>query len=361
MAIRTPDWKEVMTSVQKKRFASSIKVRIKIYDKMRSLISNTMSLNQVVNKLLGRKKPNQIYTQPDAAFLYAVSEGFRQGLPLSEVLKEWSSPGEVMLVRAGEDSGDLQRSFETIKSLLQKTSTMKKTVISEVSYPIFLMILLFIMIIAFADFMLPTLVEMSNPSDWDGKSQTLYSLSTTLSEQWPIIVPFIIGLCFLITYSIPRLRGKLRDRLDMFPPYSIYKTIQSGILLISLGTLMSAGVSFRKSLVSIQENSGPYLSGKVKEIVDNVDSGMDNGKAMNTEFIGSIGADIEDYSSGASIEEALNQLGNTAIDNTVETIKKRAGYVRTFSLFLVGGFIIWMYGSFMSIVNEVTNQASNAL
>jgi len=88
---------------------------------------------------------------------------------------------------------------------------------------------------------------------------------------------------------------------------------------------------------------------------------MDNGKAMNTEFIGSIGADIEDYSSGASIEEALNQLGNTAIDNTVETIKKRAGYVRTFSLFLVGGFIIWMYGSFMSIVNEVTNQASNAL
>jgi type II secretory pathway component PulF len=354
------NWKEVMFNLQRKRFASSIKVRVKMYDKMRSLISNTMSMNQVINKLLGRKKPHQIYTQPDTAFLYAASEGFSQGKALSEILKDWATPGEVMLIKSGEDGGDLQRSFETIKNLLEKTASMKKAVIGELGYPIFLMILLFGMIVGFAKFMLPTLTSMSDPENWDAKSKALYSLSTTFDENWVLIVISIIALSFAIGYSVPRLRGKIRDRLDSFPPYSIYKTIQSGLLLISLGTLMSSGVSFRKSLVSIQENSGPYLSEKVKEIVDNVDSGMDNGKAINTKFIGKIGNDIEDYSSGSSIEEALSQLGNSAINDTVESIKVKAGYVKTFSLFLVGGFIIWMYGSFMAIVNDVTTQASSA-
>lgn len=354
------DWKAIMYATQKKRFSSSVGTRIKIFDKMRSLISNTMSLHQVVNRLLGRKKPHHIYTQPDAAFLYAVSEGLRAGKSLSEVLREWATPGEVMIIKAGEDSGNLQESFETIKTLLEKQAMMKKAVIGELGYPIFLIILLFVMIIGFAKFMLPTLVDMSSPDRWDAKSQALYSLSTTFNENWVTIVISIIVLGFLIGYSIPKLRGPIRNRLDNFPPYSIYKTIQSGLLLISLGTLMSAGVSFRRALVSIQENSGPYLSDRVKEIVDNVDKGMDNGKAINTKFIGEIGNDIEDYASGASIEEALRDLGNSAINNTVESIKKKAGYVKTFALFLVGGFIIWMYGSFMSIVNEVTNQASNA-
>jgi len=354
------NWKEVMFNLQRKRFASSIAVRVKMYDKMRSLISNTMSMNQVINKLLGRKKPHQIYTQPDTAFLYAASEGFSEGKPLSEILKDWATPGEVMLIKSGEDSGNLQQAFETIKNLLEKTASMKKAVIGELGYPVFLILLLFGMIIGFAKFMLPTLTSMSDPVNWDAKSKALYSLSTTFNENWVAIVVSIIVLCSVITYTVPRLRGKLRDRLDSFPPYSIYKTIQSGLLLISLGTLMSSGVSFRKSLVSIQENSGPYLSDKVKEIVDNVDSGMDNGKAINTKFIGRIGDDIEDYSSGSSIEEALSQLGNTAINETVESIKVKAGYVKTFSLFLVGGFIIWMYGSFMAIVNDVTTQASSA-
>lgn len=354
------DWKTLMFNVQRKRFSSNVAMRIKMYDKMRSLISNTMSMNQVINKLLGRKKPNQIYTQPDTAFLFAASQGFSEGKSLSEVLKEWATPGEVLLIKSGEDSGNLQEAFETIKNLLEKTAGMKKAVKSELGYPIFLLILLFGMIIGFAKFMLPTLTSMSSPDTWDGKSQALYSLSTAVDENWISIILFIIVMSFVITYTIPRLRGRVREKLDNFPPYSIYKTIQSGLLLISLGTLMASGVSFRKSLVSIQENSGPYLADKVKEIVDNVDSGMDNGKAINTKFIGKIGNDIEDYSSGSSIEEALGQLGNSAIDDTVESIKVKAGYVKTFTLFLVGGFIIWMYGSFMAIVNDVTSQASGS-
>ena len=92
------DWKILMFNVQRKRFSSNVAMRIKMYDKMRSLISNTMSMNQVINKLLGRKKPNQIYTQPDTAFLFAASQGFSEGKSLSEVLKEWATPGEVLLI-----------------------------------------------------------------------------------------------------------------------------------------------------------------------------------------------------------------------------------------------------------------------
>lgn len=343
------DYKDLLRMRAKRKFNKKPEVRLRVYDKIKSLLSNSMTSNQVINKLLARKKVSELYTKPDAAFLDHVSDSYRKGYSFSEALRGWASPGEIMLIRSGEESGKLNESLEKTIEMLNKMIEMKERVKSEITYPIVLFIALFVIIIGFAKFMLPILTQFGEPEDWDIIAQSLYYFSTWIAEYWIVVVAGIYGLIHLITTIMPKLTGGFRDSLDKIPPFSIYKAIQSGLLLIALGSLMKSGVQFRRALENIKSEATPYLELKIQEIIENIDNGLDNGKAMNTNFIGEIGDDIEDYASGSNIEEAMEKLGDLAIKNTIESIAKQSSIARIISIALVAGFVLWIYGAFVLI------------
>lgn len=343
------DYKDLLRIRAKRKFNKKPEVRLRVYDKIKSLLSNSMTSNQVINKLLARKKVSELYTKPDAAFLDHVSDSYRKGYSFSEALRGWASPGEIMLIRSGEESGKLNESLEKTIEMLNKMIEMKERVKSEITYPIVLFIALFVIIIGFAKFMLPILTQFGDPEDWDIIAQSLYYFSTWIAEYWIFVVAGIYGLIHLISSTMPKLTGGLRDSLDKIPPFSIYKAIQSGLLLIALGSLMKSGVQFRRALENIKSEATPYLEIKIQEIINNIDNGLDNGKAMNTNFVGEIGDDIEDYASGSNIEEAMEKLGDLAIKNTIESIAKQSSIARIISIALVAGFVLWIYGAFVLI------------
>lgn len=341
--------KDILLWRAKRKFSKSPEKRLKVYDKMRSLVSNTMTVNQVINKLLARKKPSDLYMQPDAAFLNNVSEGYRKGYSLADTVRGWGDAGEIMLIRSGEETGKIDLALSRTIGMMEKMIGMKKAVKAEITYPIVLFIMLFVIVIGFAKFMLPILTQFGDPEEWDIIAQALYYFSTWMSDNWIFVVLFVMGFIQLISYSLPRFTGPIRDSLDKIPPYSIYKSIQSGILLISVGSLMQSGIPFRKALENIREEATPYLKLKIEEIIENIDRGMDNGKSINTKFIGKIGDDIEDYASGANIEAAMEKLGDNAINDTLETIKTQSSIARIISIALVAGFVLWIYGAFVLI------------
>lgn len=343
------DYKDLLRRRAKNKFGKNPQLRLRVYDKIKSLLSNSMTSNQVINKLLARKKPSELYTKPDAAFLEHVSMSYRKGYSFSEALRGWATPGEIMLIRSGEESGKLNESLERTIDMLNKMIEMRNRVKSEITYPIVLFIALFVIVIGFAKFMLPILTQFGDPQDWDIIAQSLYYFSTWVADYWILVIIGIYGLIQLISHTMPKLTGPLRNSLDKIPPYSIYKAIQSGLLLIALGSLMKSGVQFRRSLENIRSESTPYLGEKIEEIIGNIDIGLDNGKAMNTNFVGEIGDDIEDYSSGSNIEEAMEKLGDLSIKNTIESIAKQSSIARIISIALVAGFVLWIYGAFVLI------------
>ena len=341
--------KSLLANRAKKKFNNKPELRLKVYDKIKSLLSNSMTSNQVINKLLARKTPRDIYMSPDAAFLNHVSESYRRGSSLADALRGWASPGEIMLIRSGEETGKLDQALVKTIEMLQKMIGMKKEVKAQITYPIMLFVALFAIIIGFAKFMLPILTQFGDPEDWDLVAQSLYYFSTWVASYWIVVLICIFILIKLISKSMPTLTGSFRDSLDKIPPYSIYKAIQSGLLLIAIGSLMKSGVQFRRALENIRSEATPYLELKIKEIITNIDKGMDNGKAINTDFVGDVGDDIEDYASGANIEEAMEKLGDVAIQETLVKITAQSAVARIISIFLVAGFVLWIYGAFVLI------------
>lgn len=343
------NYKDLLAKRAQRKFNKNPEIRLKVYDKIKALLSNSMTSNQVVNKLLARKKPSDYYMKPDAAFLSHVSDSYKRGSSMSEALRGWATPGEIMLIRSGEETGALNQALEKTIEMLQKMIGMKKEVKAQITYPIMLFVALFVIVIGFAKFMLPILTQFGDPDDWDIIAQSLYYFSTWVASYWIAVLVVLYVLIQVISMSMAKFVGPIRDSLDKIPPYSIYKSIQSGLLLIALGSLMKSGVPFRRALENIRSEATPYLDEKIKEIINNIDRGMDNGKALNTDFIGDIGDDIEDYASGANIEEAMESLGDRAIEDTLTTIKAQSAVARIISIFLVAAFIIWIYGAFVLI------------
>lgn len=335
----------------KRKFKNSPQIRVVLYDKIQAL-TGSMSLNEIVNKLLERQSKTPY--SPTSVFLKHLSEGLESGSTFSESLRGWAEPSEIMVIGSGEESGKLDQALLRTIKLMEQLIEMKKRIISNMIYPIILFVALFGVIYGFANYMIPILIQFGDPQDWDTSPKMLYYFSTWISDN----ILLILGSCFVLSLIIKKTLGNWtkggREIADKFPPYSIYKEIQSGMFLIALSTLMQSGFRFSQSLTKLESNATPYLADKIREVINNIEKGMDNGKALNTKFIGSIGNDIEDYASGGSgIDVAMEKLGDRSIQEKLDKITQASGAVRGIAILLVMFFIIWAYSSFITITMSI--------
>lgn len=338
---------KLLRAKAKNKFRKDLKIRKMMFEKYQVLMENGMSYKDITKRLLKRMGENN---SAESQFLQHVRDVIDEGGKFSEALKGWSTPNEILIISSGEGSGSDIKALEQAVSLMSKLMEMRATIISASIYPSFLMLALFGVIYGFANFMIPILTDFSDPLGWSESAQNLKSFTTWISSNILIVILIGIAFFYLISYSLPNFNGRIRDKiLDRIPPYSLYKEIQSGLFLVSLSTLMQSSVSFRKSLVFIEEEAPDYLKDKVSEILINVEEGKNEGESMNTDFIGDIGDDIEDFAAGASIEVAMQKLGDQVVKEKIAKIEKSAGLLKVVAMLLVLGFVLWAYSSFIEI------------
>ena len=332
-------------------FNGNLKRRKIMFEKYQTLLGNGMPYQQVTKRLLKRVEGK---ITPESAFLENVIRQMNEGRKFSDALRGWATPNEILIIAAGEESGEDIRSLEQCVALMEKLIKMKKTIVNASIYPAFLMIALFGVITGFAKGMMPILLDFSDPLTWTGSAQNLAAFSTWIADNIILLIIAMTFLFWLMGKSLGKLTGKFRDKiLDHIPPYSIYREIQSGLFLVSLATLLKSGVSFKKSLEFIIQESPIYLENKVQEILYNIDEGMGEGEAMNTDFIGDVGDDIEDFSAGSTIEHTLAKLGDQVVNEKLDKIESSAGILKAIAMICVFVYILWAYSSFITITQSM--------
>ncbi len=332
-------------------FLKKTKRRKIIFEKYQLLLDSGMSYSEVTKVLL--KRYEGIVTA-ESEFLRHVNDTIDNGDKFSDALKGWATPNEVLIVAAGESAAEDVDALEKCSSLMGKLIKMKATIVKSSIYPSFLMFALFIVIWGFSNEMLPILRELSDQSTWPSFVQDVAGFSEFVAENIIAIIISLAVLFKIISKSLSAWNHPIRNKLfDKIPPYSLYKEIQAGLFLVSLSTLLRSNVSFQEALNFIKEESPNYLVDKVEEIIDNIDEGMNEGKALNTDFIGDIGNDIEDFASGTSIEITMTRLGDNIVNDKIEKIEASAGLIKAFAMLSVFSYIICAYVSFISITQSL--------
>lgn len=114
------------------------------------------------------------------------------------------------LAKAGEDSGEMERTFDRIIELLKKDEDIKNKVVSALAYPSFVIILAHVVVLIMLMFVFPAFKDMF---DTMGKELPIFtkicmSAGTFLKERWfviPIAIATLIwGIHYLWTWETSR-------------------------------------------------------------------------------------------------------------------------------------------------------------
>lgn len=356
--------------IEKSQFKGNLQARLTLYKVLISAIKNKDTITRAItkrkNKLIKRhNKSNPIYRKikkpggVEMPFLNHVDNQLLKGKNFAKSTEGWVSHNEQMLLESGANS-DITKTLEMTMNMLESIQLMKKTLMTTLSYPIVLLFVLFGMIFAFSFQIIPILVKLLPPENWESSQKVLYDFCMFFSNNFFVVIAGMILCSITIIKTLPILTGKIRSYLDIMPPWSIYKEFNAGIFLISLSTLMQAGNTPIQSLHKLRASSPKYVREELDKMIIALNDAVSPATAINTGFLGEIGDDIEDISENGAFDDVLVSYGKEAIEQIIENIKSKTGIIRNILMVLVVVFIGWGYSTFITIAQSISSQAGGS-
>ncbi len=325
--------------------------RLRFYRKLSSLLKNRFSLMDALDRMY------QIYSEdgknkgePFAIAIACWSRSLSGGSSFSEALKDWAPSRECLMLSVG-DISHLDVALDNLIRVIEGISRMISPIVSAVTYPSFLIVLLLLIIYAIGAFMVPPMMEVAPDLRWTGTAKTLVDLSMWVDRNWIyMLVGFpVTAICIFI--SLANWKGRSRVWVENVPPWSMYRIFTGVSWLLSFSSLLNAGTPVSKALTQLRTDSTPYLLERINRTLVFINNGENFGDALykaryqfpDKEIIG----DLRIYSELDNFAAALEQLSNEWLDNSEKIIEEKASVLNMSAILAIALTVAWaVYGTF---------------
>ena len=326
--------------------------RLELYRKLMSLLRNRFSLMDALERLYSIASKDG--KKPDDSTAIAIAfwmQQIRNGSTFSEALNGWVPNTEILMLSVG-DVAALDVALQHTVRVVEGMNKMRSLVWGAVSYPLFLMVMVAILVWGVAKFMVPPMIEAVPGTVWRGTAKSLVDLSEFV-DQHPLflfsIIPVLTIICLI---SVPYWSGKSRANVDNIPPWSRYRIFIGVSWLLSLSALVKAGMPVSKAMRALgEEGATPYLKFRVNRALMYINNGDNLGEALyhtklkfpDDEIIG----DLRIYSELDTFPDALENSANNWLENSVRQIETIANILNGFAILSIAAFLAWtVWGTF---------------
>ena len=320
--------------------------RLKIYYKLAALLRNKFTLMDALDRIWNIESDDGKHASRSMAIAIAWwLRELEKGLPFSNAIDGWAPMREKLMLSVG-DVSKLEKALVNVIKVSEGSNRIIRPILSALTYPIFMLGLSILIIVAVGIYMVPPLLEFAGDTRWTGNAASLVAVSDFARYYWWTL-PLALSIAMLAIYiSFANLTGRIRITLDKFPPWSLYRMFIGVSWLMSLAALVESGTPIAKALQALRANSSPYL----KERIDKTLSYMKNGDNLGTalkrggfgfpepELIG----DLEIYSELDNFEETLNTVATDYLDKSVSNIQGTAQTLNSVSIIVVAVLVAWI-------------------
>lgn len=347
----------ITETVNRLQFTSS--VRRKVYQSFVDYLSQGIPINDIVHLLsTSIVKAGARSQMFQVTILNDIHLQMSSGIDFAEALARWVPTSEVMSIRAGMRSGDPVTGMKNTIDALDASSSMMSTIFGKLTYPAVLLIALFGLIFFFSVAIIPKMAEVMNPELWPDPAKRLNDMATFVREDWYWVIAVVVVLSILISYSLSRLVGRVRDVLDYFPPFSFYKAFHGANLLISLAALMRSGIPFVAALEDMKRLSSPYICRHLEKMTKKMAEGASLGEALDTGLLSTdMMVSVYMMSHNANFQAAIYEIGRQAVTRSIEKISTISGMLNGLALLGVTGYVGWVYYAFFTLSNALGQSA----
>jgi type II secretory pathway component PulF len=299
---------------------------------------------------------------PSAAKMYLAMMKSMQTAGLSEALRPIVSSSEIIMLDAIQNSGDatLAKGLYFMADMVAKIDRMSGIVRKAVTYPILMLVMFSLLVTGFSIYAVPTIESLIPLEKWPAEGKALHAVASAVRQYGIYMALTIVACMFVFLKSLPVWQSPTRRALDKFMPYNFYRNYTGSMLIVSLSSLMRAGVSLRASLERAMKYSSPWLRWHLREVLRGLSSGTSSqfGKAFRT---GMLTQEMEDRVQEAAERRdpvaAFVKIGVGSIDRIVQSIEASSAKVNT-ALLIVGGIalgsmILAFFGTVQSISSNI--------
>jgi type II secretory pathway component PulF len=354
------DWQMQLTKFQ---FRTSRKSRFRVYRKLEGMLKTNEALSRALDRLY--LNTTEMGKHPNRPAAIALREWFlkdRAGISLAQSMEGWVPSGELYMIRAGEESGALTKALASIQLMGEKAKQMKEAVAYAVGYPVFMLILVCFVIWTFGINLIKNMRENAPQSVVDAMGAVV-PFSDFITAWGLYIVAAIVIAVTIIVVSLPRWRGSLRAKFDMYPPWSWYRVLQGSGFLLGMSSLLGAQVPLKRSMEILEDQGSPWVRERVNLARKEVLRGRNIGEALRVIKMNfpdpMVVIDLEILSERADVGAVLEQVTEEWINEQIDAMKLQAVLSRNIGMAVVGGLIAWVMMSIFSVVGALSKPGAS--
>jgi len=335
------------------------KTRLKLYKKIASLMRNRFSLMDALDMLHdtasnGGKNPGE----PLAIAIASWGRALNNGKTFSEALKGWAPDRERLMLSVG-DVSDLENALLNLIKVSEGSTKMIRPIVGAIAYPAFLMMMAILIIYAIGAYMVPPMQDAAPNVRWRGLAKQLVDLSEWIRVNWLIAfssLPIIMGIIY---FTISIWTGRIRVFFDAIPPWSLYRIFVGISWLLSLSALISGGTPISTAMRALRRDASRYLKERIDKTLVFINNGENLGQALaktklnfpDVEIIN----DLKIYSELDNFEEALNNMANDWLEDSVVMIEQKASILNMVALLAIGAVIAWAVMGTFDMQDQITS------
>lgn len=331
--------------------------RHRLYRKLEGMINMNEPLPKALERLwLNASDAGKHPGKPMAILLKEWLNKYKAGTTLGEALADSLPERDIMLIRAGEESGALPNALGNIEIVDKAAEGMKSAIMRAVSYPVLLFTMLFGILWMFGVTLIDPLRETA-PTAVLQQISGLAIVTDIIRSYGLIVVALIAGLIIFIVLALPHWLGNLRIKFDKVPPWSWYRVWQGASFLLGLSALLKAQVPLKKALETLESYGSPWLRERIGMTRIEVLTGKNLGEALRatgTNFPDpQIALDLEILAERGDVGQIIDMVTEDWLRDQTERLNAQAAVIRLIGMVLVGLTIAWTMLSIVGITQSV--------
>ncbi len=335
------------------------KTRLKLYRKIASLMRNRFSLMDALDMLHdsasnGGKNPGE----PLAIAIASWGRALNNGKTFSEALKGWAPDRERLMLSVG-DVSDLESALLNLIKVSEGSTKMIRPIVGAITYPAFLLMMAVLIIYAIGVYMVPPMIDAAPNVRWRGMAKDLVDLSGWIKDNWIIAFSALPIIMAIIYFTISIWTGPIRVVFDSVPPWSLYRIFVGISWLLSLAALVSGGTPISTAMRALRRDASRYLKERIDKTLVYINNGENLGQALAKTKLNfpdpEVINDLKIYSELDNFEEALNNMANEWLEESVIVIEQKASVLNMIALLAIGAVIAWAVMGTFEMQDQITS------
>ena len=189
-------------------------------------------------------------------------------------------------IRAGEESGSLDHSFETVSVHFEKRSKMKGKVKSAVSYPLFVLVIAIIVVVVLMVKVVPTFISIfdSYGAELPLPTKMLIAISNFFSSSWMILLAIILVLAIAYKLYNNSESGRMNiAKLKLRAPIlgNIGTLNAASQFANTMSVMLASGLPIPRAIsITAKVIDNYYISSEIKKVTAKIEEGRRLGACM---------------------------------------------------------------------------------